>query len=113
MESIKNLILILLQKNLFLSPEQREQIRVWCSDTKKLESHGKRIIDFLQTLNEKEAVIFRDILKHDPYFFKNIERKFQQEKRTIVVKREYGIHQQEISDVENFLEEEFYKITSS
>jgi hypothetical protein len=112
MESIKNLILVLLKKNLLLPTEKREKIRTWCADLNRIESHGKKIIDFLQTLNEKESAIFNDILKHDPYFFKNIERKFQQENRAIVIKRESGIHQREINDVENFLEEEFNKITS-
>ena len=112
MESIRNEILVLLQKNLFLPTEKRQKIRTWCENQKVLESRGKQVLEFLQAVNEKEAVLFNDILKRDPNFFKNIERKFKKENRDIIVKKESGLRQKELSEMESFLEEEFKKLTS-
>lgn len=107
MQSIKERIEELVQGNLFLSTPQREQIRAWCKDENFLAERGEKTINMLVSANAQETVIFREILKDDPDFFKNIEKENLRDKLKSRLAQESKMRATESDNIEKFLEDEF------
>lgn len=112
MFELQNHILELVQENLFLKPEQRDQIREWSTDSEFLAKNGQKLIATLKIANEQETALFKAILKDDPEFFRNIKRESLRGKLKEKLSQESALRVQESENLDKFLENEFASLES-
>lgn len=107
MLSIKNHILKLIRENLFLDSEYRNKLRSVCEDAHFLTRKGHFIIQMLTAANAQESIIFHEILKKDPRFFRDIKQRNLRNKLKNRRSEELKLQQRETEILENMLDNEF------